>query len=219
MADVGDAVTLTLSTTTGASVTGERLSPSGTLTGPANVPETGSSGDFPYTFVPDEAGMWRVVFRSTNPTLVQTRWVRASEISTVPPLAVPEDITGRGHTFAAGEEAAAEQMIRDASLIIRQRVSSVDARLADGSLDPELAAMVAAEMVIRVLDNPPPGVTSWTVDDYTERYGEVRAKLWMDGDELDLLAPAGSSSGAFTIRPAGTDRTCFPYTPPLRYYS
>jgi hypothetical protein len=82
----------------------------------------------------------------------------------------------------------------------------VDARLADGSLSRDLVAMVVAGMVRRLMQAPPAGLQSWTVDDYTERYVQAAAGLTLLEDELDLLAPAGGTMGAFTIRPRGTDR-------------
>lgn len=202
------AVTLTFETTTGATVTAETLSPSGVATGPVAVAEyPASSGLYPFTFVPGEAGMWRVVFRASGVvTAVQTRWVRVRALSTVPPLATPEDVAATWRALTAAEEDVASALIDEASLIIRQRVTSVDARITAGTLSADLVASVVARMVRRLMQAPPPGMQSWTVDDYTERYTEVVARLVLDGDDLDLLSPAGATTGAFTIRPS--------YTPP-----
>jgi hypothetical protein len=207
MTDVGDAVTLTFTTTTGATVTAEVTNPAGATATPTGVTETATSGDYPFTFVPAAAGMWGVTFRATGTvTAVQRRWVRVRALSTVPPLATPEDVAATWRALTAAEEDVASALIDEASLIIRQRVASVDARIAGGTLSAELVASVVARMVRRLMQAPPPGMQSWTVDDYTERYTEVVARLVLDSDDLELLAPAGATSGAFTIRPS--------YTPP-----
>lgn len=203
MTDVGDAVTLTFATTTGATVTAETLAPSGAVTGPTSVAESpAASGAYPFTFVGDEAAMWRVVFRSTTPTAVQVRWVRFTALTGVPPLATPDDVTARWRPLTAAEEALVSTLIDDASRIVRQRIGTVDARIADGTLDPELVAAVVARMVKRVMEDPSGRLQSWTVDDYTERWNEIQAGLWISDDDLGLLLPAGESNGAFTIRPA-----------------
>jgi hypothetical protein len=210
MTDVGDAVTLTFSTTTGATVTAEVTTPAGVTGTPVPVPETGTTGDYPHTFVPTTAGMWGVTFRATGTvTAVQQRWVRARAVGTTPPLATPEDVAARWRPLTAAEEDVAAAFIEDASAIVRARVPTVDARLADGSLSGDLVAMVVAGMVRRLMQSPPPGMSSWTVDDYTERFYEVQASLVLPDADLDLLAPAGATSGAFTIRPS--------YTAPVRW--
>ena len=201
MTDVGDAVTLTFSTTTGATVTAEVMNPSLVTTSPVSVPETGSTGAYPFTFVGTAAGMWRVVFRSTSPTAVQTRWVRFTELSTVPPLAVPEDVAARWRPLTAAEEELVTALIDDASRMVRAMVPTVDTRIAAGTLDAELVAGVVARMVKRVMEDPSGRLQSWTVDDYTERWSEVQAGLWISDSDMDLLLPAGVSSAAFTIRP------------------
>lgn len=207
MADVGDAVTLTFETTTGAAVTAEVLRPDGTTIAPVSVPETGTTGRYPFTLVATLAGMWGVTFRASGTvTAVQQRWVRVRAIATVPPLAAPEDVAARWRVLTAAEEDVASAFIDDASAILRQKVSSVDGRLADGSLSADLVAMVVAGMVRRLMQSPPPGMSSWTVDDYTERFYEVQNRLILDDEDLDLLAVAGATTGAFTIRPQGTAR-------------
>lgn len=211
MADVGDAVTLTFSTLTGATVTAEVTDEAGVTGSAQAVPETpASSGDYPFTLVPDAAGMWGVTFRASGTvTAVQQRWVRARAIATTPPLAVPEDVAAGWRPLTAAEEDVASGMIDHASLIVRAKVPTVDARLADGSLSGDLVAAVVAGMVRAVMQAPPAGMQSWTVDDYTERFYEVERRLALPDADLDLLLPAGSTSGAFTIRPS--------YAAPVRW--
>lgn len=207
MPDVGDAVTLTFETSTGATVTAEVLKPDGTTVAAVAVPES-SAGQHPFTFVGTQANMWRVLFVSTNPTATQVRWVRFSAISATPPLATPDDVARGWRVLTSTEEDAAAAMIDHASLIVRAKISTVDSRLADGSLSSDLVAAVVASMVRNVMDSPPAGMQSWTVDDYTERFYEVERRLSLHDDDLDLLALPSAVTGAFTIRPQGTARNC-----------
>lgn len=211
MTDVGDAVTLTFTTTTGATVTAETLAPSGATTGPTAVTETpASSGNYPFTFVGTEASMWRVVFRSTSPTAVEPRWVRFNALSDVPPLAVPEDIAGVWRALTAGEETRVTVLIDHASRIVRLRWTDLDARIAAGTLNAALVAQVVARMVTRVMDLPAgTGVkqTSETVGPYSSSttYDAAMAarSLFLDDDDVALLAPvvtADTSAGARSIR-------------------
>lgn len=203
MPDVGDAVTLTFETTTGAAVTAGILKPDGTTVTPVSVPES-PAGKYPFTFVGTLPGMWRVVFASTTPTAQQVRWVRFTAISAVPPLATPDDVARGWRALTGDEEDVAAALVDQASLVVRARVATVDARIADGTLSAELVAGVVGSMVRDVMQQPPPGLQSWTVDDYTERYYEVERRLQLHDGDLDLLVPAGASTGAFTIRPQGT---------------
>lgn len=204
-----DAVTLTFVTTTGATVTAQVQQPDGTLLAAVSVSESpAASGEFPFTFLPDAPGMWGVVFRASGVvTAVEQRWVRARALATVPPLAAVEDIARGWRGLTSDEETVVAALIDHASLIVRAKIPTVDSRLADGSLSADLVAAVVAGMVRDVLDSPPVGMQSWTVDDYTERFYEVERRLTLHPADLDLLALPGALTGAFTIRPHGPART------------
>lgn len=206
MTDVGDAVELTFTTVTGAAVTAEtRTYPGGATTGPVPVPEDAATGNYPYTFLP-AAGMTRVTFRATGTvTATEKHWIYASPIDGPIPLATVEDITP-WRALTTEEALLASLLIDEASAQVRRRIPAVDDRLADGSLPRVLVVGAISRAVRRVLDSPPAGVSSWTVDDYTERYAADRATLYIAAEDWAELAPAGASGGAFTIRPAGRNR-------------
>lgn len=94
-------------------------------------------------------------------------------------------------------------LIGMASRLIRHAYPDIDARIADGSVDSDLVADVATQMVARVLDNPG-GLKSVTVDDIrAERDTAVWSGLLVITDaELALLAPAATSTVMGTIIPA-----------------
>jgi len=66
--DVGDAVELTFNTTTGAAVNATWLDPDQVAVD-SDVPVTEApvaSGKFPYTFLPDRAGVWTGLFTASG---------------------------------------------------------------------------------------------------------------------------------------------------------
>lgn len=207
MTDVGDAVQLTFSTTTGATVTAEVTSPDATTTSPVSVPETGTSGNYPFTFVPDAAGVWQVVFRSTSPTAVEAYQVTANAVPAAPLLASPDDVAELWRALSTEETALARTLIRYASAILRRRVTDLDARVASGDVGADLVALVVARMVLRVMQSPAGGVKSQTVGPYSVTYDTAAAArhLVLDPDDLALLAPVPSTPtspvGSIRLRP------------------
>lgn len=124
-------------------------------------------------------------------------------------LAKSDDVEIRWRPLTSDELIKVDTLLDDASAIIRARVSTVDARISAGTLDPLVAAGVAARMVIRVLRNPTGAIAkSRTIDDATvsETYDReaVRAEMYVPDADLALLAPADAGT-AFTIRPAYVD--------------
>lgn len=121
------------------------------------------------------------------------------------PLADPDDVAGIWRPLTTAELAAAEGQIRFASAIVRQQVPSVDARLAAGTLDPDLVRGVVASMVQRVLMNPDRNSEVAIDDMRLKKDASISSgNLYLSAAELALLQPvsvAGSASaGAFTIR-------------------
>jgi hypothetical protein len=93
-----------------------------------------------------------------------------------------------------------------AALLIRQKVPSIDAWIAAGTLDPDIAKYVSVQMVRGFLLNPE-GRKSGTrsIDDYTEGWSlsDAVAAGGMDVTDAFLLLLRPNSiapTGAFTIR-------------------
>lgn len=205
--DVGDAVQLTFSTASGATVTAEVTNPAGAVTTPVAVAETGTTGDYPFTFTGTLPGVWQVTFRSTGPTAVQTYTETFVAVPTVPPLASPSDVAELWRALTAEESALATALIRHASKVVRRKITDIDARVTDGDLDADLVAFVVAKMVLRVMQGPSvPGAKqeSETVGPYTRSvtYDAALAArhLYLDADDAALLAalPDPAATTTFT---------------------
>jgi hypothetical protein len=117
--------------------------------------------------------------------------------------------------LTAPEAALVALLLPRATLLIEQQFTDLPDRIAAGTLNVELVRGVVAGMVARRLRNPN-GAQSWSLDDYTERYGEngSRAGLYLSAEDLDILAAPTAATNAFTIRPSYTapaPRTCWPY--------
>lgn len=94
--------------------------------------------------------------------------------------------------------------IRLASGMIRQAVPSVDERVQDGSLDPDLVSNVAAEMVVRAVQSSRIGyrVRSEAFPEVQVAYqDQAEPWLFLYDHELAQLQPRVMNSQAFTIRP------------------
>lgn len=119
-------------------------------------------------------------------------------------LASSQDVAARWRVLSAAEASLATVLLTDAEGIVRVRVPSVDARVADGTLPADVVAGVLARMVLRVMRNPD-GKVSESVDDYSYRRADAIAdgSLYLALDEIETLSPAGGSGEAFTISPQG----------------
>lgn len=119
-------------------------------------------------------------------------------------LAMAADVADRWRPLSAEEEALACVLITDAEGIIRIRVPTLDARIADESLPAAVVTGVIARMVLRVMRNPD-GKIMEGIDDYTYRRADAVAEglLYLGADDLGLLSPSGGTGAAFTIRPSG----------------
>lgn len=207
MTDVGDAVTLTFATTTGATVTVDVYDPTPLkVVDAVAVPESPSgSGLYPYTQALDTPGMWRVVFNSTGAvTATEPHWVRADSPA-LPPLATMEDLTGRTQLDDARIRLGRVLIIR-ASALVRGRWADIDSRIAAGTLDVLLAAEAVTEMVLRVLRNPD-ALRQKTVGPFSVTYdlGQAAGFLAVTAAEAGLLAPVvtgAAGRGVRTIRVA-----------------
>jgi hypothetical protein len=119
--------------------------------------------------------------------------------------ATAEDLSGRSlRTLTAQESTVGSKLLEDAWTIIVSRVPGAEARLSD-PVFASLITQVQCAMVLRVLRNPE-GKLEEQGDDYRYRLDAAvsTGALYLSDSEVAMLAPVGaSSSGAFTIRPAG----------------
>lgn len=121
-------------------------------------------------------------------------------------LATIDQVTSLGRPLSDAERSLALAWLPVASAIIRARIGTVDARLADGTLSSDLVAYVAAQMIVSALDRPGAGVTqrSETVGPISrsESYDKAAAAgLGLTDAWLAMLLPAVSATaGIGSIR-------------------
>ncbi len=175
--DVGDALELTFSTVTGATVTATWLDPDQVaVIAEVEVEETPSgSGNFPYTFLASRAGVWTAQFRASGAaTQFEQFWVRAASITGPPPLAVLGDVGAQFGTLTPAQAGIAGWLLRAASRLVRAQFPTIDANIDAGTLDAEVVALGVANMVLRVLRNPG-GLRSRTVGPFSWTYDTTHA--------------------------------------------
>ncbi len=190
--DVGDAFELTFTTAPGATVTASwydrDLNPVYEDEPVAESPS--ASGKYPRTFVGDDSGMWRVLFRASGTaTQVEEHWVRITPVSGPPPLASVGDVTTLRGSLTTAQEGLTRYLLRAASKMVRARFPLVDDQLADGLLDADVVALTVATMVNRVLRNPD-GLRAQTIGPFSYTYDTTIA-----AGELVLT---DTDAGAFT---------------------
>lgn len=155
--DVGDAVTLTFATLTGATVTVDMYDPDGVQIVTATaVPEApASSGLYPYTFVASAAGDWVAQFTASG-TVTATQTYRTRAVDTLavtlasPPFATLEDLKARpGGPYTSAQLADAQTVLADVSDEIR----SLGGTWFPSAVPPSIVGMVC-RVVRRELTNP-----------------------------------------------------------------
>lgn len=203
MFEVGDAVELTFSTTTGAQVTVSWIDPSGVvlLDGLPVAESTTTPGDFPFTLQFTAPGVWEARFTASGAaTQVERYYMRAVALTGPPPLAAPNEIRPLFRPLTTAEESTAASLLRRASRMVRDRFPDVDAQIAAGVLDGEQVGLAAIEMVLRVMRNPE-GLRSETTGPFSRSYDPVAAssRLVLTDAEVPLLTPPSAAT-----EPAGT---------------
>ncbi|HLR96184.1 MAG TPA: Gp19/Gp15/Gp42 family protein [Jiangellaceae bacterium] len=90
----------------------------------------------------------------------------------------------------------------DVEAIIRARIPDIDQRIVEGEPSAEVVTMVAANAVVRKVNNPT-GKQNERIDDYSYGLTEdaARGELFLTDDEWALLMP-DSGLGAFSVRPS-----------------
>lgn len=203
--DVGDAFELTFTTATGADVEATWLDPdqAPVFSDVAVAEDPPGSGKFPYTFLPDRAGVWTAQFRASGAaTQFEQYWVRASSVSGPLPLAVLGDVAGQMGSLTSSQEGIANWLLRAASALVRSRFP-VDAEIAAGNLDADVVALGVANMVLRVLRNPG-GLRAETVGPFSRAFDTTQAAglLVITAGEAAMFTavPVPATAGVGTIR-------------------
>ena len=175
--DVGDAFELTFTTAVGADVEVTWLDPDqAPVFSDVTVAETpAGSGRFPFTFLPDRAGVWTAQFRASGAaTQFEQYWVRASSVSGPLPLAVLGDLAGQMGSLTTAQESIANWLLRAASALVRSRYPGIDDLITAGTLSADVVALGVANMVVRVLRNPR-GLRQETVGPFSRAYDTSNA--------------------------------------------
>lgn len=217
--NVGDAVSLVFEAVAGISVTAEIIEPDGTLgTAVPVTADTTKPDTYPFTFVPDRTGIWRVRFRGSGAAVAtETYTVTVTDTASGPaPFATAATIEAVWRDLSPVEATRADTLARFASDIIRQAAPGIDDRIATGRLSGDIAAFVCAQMVLRVMRNPS-GVAAETVGPWSVTYGstgtQATGALYLAEEELSLLSgtPAGTRRG--TARAVHSNNLFWPARP------
>jgi len=107
-------------------------------------------------------------------------------------------------TIPAEAQPRIDTLLRQASARLAAMVPSIDARLAAGTLDPELPSSVVVEAVLRVYRNPI-GAQQQSVGPFNLSFqGGQKGGLYLDPDVVNaLLSPeVGQSPGVGSFRVA-----------------
>jgi hypothetical protein len=188
--DVGEALELTFNAAPGSVVMATWLDPAGIGDPGEIVPEVPvSSGKFPKVFVPTGAGMWTAMFN--GPGQPERYFVRARALTGPAPLAAVGDVAEQFGTMTAAQEGLSAHLVRAASALLRHRAKQaeldIDADLAAGKVDPEVAALTVANMVLRVLRNPN-GLRAETTGPFSRTYDTSAAAGLLVVTDYDLAA-------------------------------
>lgn len=194
--DVGDALELTFSANTGATVVVSWINPDQTAV-EDQVPVVEApalSGKFPHTFLPDQPGVWTAEFRASGTaTAVERYYVRATTVTGPAPLAAIGDVAAQYGSMTPAEESLAGWLLRTASNLVRSRRPNIDQQIADGYVSSEMAALAVTNMVLRVLRNPS-GLRAETVGPFSRSYDTSVAAglLVLSPDDEALLNPSAA---------------------------
>ncbi len=205
--DVGDAFELVFTTVTGATVLRSWYDPDDTPIVELEpiVEFPAGTGRYPYTFQATRAGTWTArVTVSGTATAVEEHHVYARAVPAVKPLAVVGHVTEQFGALSAAQEGLTKALLRAASKLVRAQFPNVDAQLASGALDPDVVALAATNMVLRVLRNPR-GLRGQTIGPFSYTYDTSLAagELVIGPNEQAVLSPvtaAASAIGSVRIR-------------------
>lgn len=204
--DVGDAVDITYTGTTGSTVVVDWLDPNLTaVTSAVTVPEfPASSGKFPAVFLPSGPGTWTAVFReSGNDTQIERFYIRAALPTGPAPLAVLDDVREQFGTLTVAQVTLTNALLRAASKLVRSRFPSIDAQILAGRVDADVVALAVTNMVLRVLRNPA-GLRSETIGPFSRTYDTTAAAGLLVITEAEQAMFTPSAVAAAATVPVGT---------------
>lgn len=202
VADVGDAVEVTFTTSPGATVTVTWYDPD-MLPMFEDQPVTENpvgSGRYPKTVLPSRPGMWTAEFKASGTaTAVDRYYVRARALSGPPPLAAVGDVAEQFGAMSGAQEQLTAVLVRAASQIIRSRRPDIDTQIAAGIVSGDLVALAVTNMVLRVLRNPA-GLRSETVGPFSRAYDTTYAAglLVLTPDDEKLINPVAQPGATKT---------------------
>jgi hypothetical protein len=113
------------------------------------------------------------------------------------------DLEARFRSLTEDEHDVAQALLDDAWAILLVNKPNLETQIADGDVSREIVTFVVSAMALRVLRNPE-GIRQWSIDDasFTRDNALSAGGLYLSPDELRLLSPAASGTGAaFTISP------------------
>lgn len=201
--DVGDAVEVVYSGTTGSTVVVSWLDPDlAPVFEDQPVAETPSgSGKFPAVLQPTRAGTWTARFDETvNDQQVERYYIRASDDTGPPPLAVLGDVVAQQGTLTVVQQSLTSALLRAASKLVRSRFPRIDQQITAGRLDADVVALAVTNMTLRVLRNPG-GLRAETVGPFSRTYDTSAAAglLVITGQEEAMFSPSGVAGGKTAI--------------------
>jgi hypothetical protein len=208
MSEVGDAVTLTMETTPGATVKATATRPDGVPLTEVPVAEApAASGLYPYTFVPELGGRWVVLFVASGTVVARERHVLLVDAADAPlPYASVDDVVDVFGVLDVPQVRLTERLLATASRRMRSAVPALEGNLALGAVSWWDARDVAVAMVLRVLRNPA-ALSNESAGPFSVNYNFRLAAgfLFVGQDELTQLAPAAAGNGgigtvAFGVR-------------------
>jgi hypothetical protein len=203
--DVGDAIEVTFTTVPGATVLVSWLDPYQTavLDNVAVTENPAASGKYPKTFIATSPGMWAAQFTASGTTAaIERYYVNATPLTGPAPLASVGDVVAQFGTMTVAQDGLTAYLVRAASALLRQRLRqiglNIDADILAGQLDPQVATLTVANMVLRVLRNPN-GLRSETTGPFSRTFDVLLAAGLLIVTDYDL--------GAVTTAPPLPDGT------------
>lgn len=209
MTDVGDAIEITFSAPTGATVTLSWFDPLGVAVQEdvAVAESPADSGLYPATLLGTAAGLWTARFTATGTVTAVENFYQQFDDPTGPaPLATIGEYTDLFGALSATRQTTAKALLRRASQLVRDRWPDIDDRIAAGTTPANSVAMAVLNMVARVMRNPQ-GLRAETTGPFSRTYDATASSGWLalTADDIALIDPAANPASA-TSRKAATIR-------------
>jgi hypothetical protein len=111
------------------------------------------------------------------------------------PFADPADVAGIWRPLSAAELEVAENLITQASAMIRAAYPGIDSAVTSGALDADLPRFVTAQMVKAAMVGGGEGVKSETVGPYARTYDNALGNLFLSAAQRLMLGLAPAVTG------------------------